>query len=277
MSKRSTTLEKNEIEALAIGGFDGVHIAHRIIIEKTGEKGGALIIEKPGANLTPGKYRCLYIKKPCFFMKLSDIKGLSGEEFIEKIEKEFPSLKKIVIGYDFHFGKERAYKAYDLKKMFKKEVEIVKEIKAENISVHSRTIREFLKKGDMKTAKKLLGRDYRIFASVVKGLGIGKKELVATLNLDPDGFLLPKEGVYASFCKIENKLFPAATFIGKRETIDGSFSVETHIIGKEIETPEEKVELIFKEFVRENRKFPSLKELKKQILKDIEKINEILS
>jgi len=277
MSKRSTTLEKNEIEALAIGGFDGVHIAHRIIIEKTGEKGGALIIEKPGANLTPGKYRCLYIKKPCFFMKLSDIKALSGEEFIEKIEKEFPSLKKIVIGYDFHFGKERAYKAYDLKKMFKKEVEIVKEIKAENISVHSRTIREFLKKGDMKTAKKLLGRDYRIFASVVKGLGIGKKELVATLNLDPDGFLLPKEGVYASFCKIENKLFPAATFIGKRETIDGSFSVETHIIGKEIETPEEKVELIFKEFVRENRKFPSLKELKKQILKDIEKINEILS
>ncbi len=277
MLKHSTILEKDKIEAIAIGGFDGVHIAHQIIINKTGEKGGVFIIEKPGANLTPGKYRCLYIKKPCFFIELTEIKGIEGKEFIEFLKRNFPNLKKIVIGYDFHFGKNRAYNAYDLKKIFPGDVEIVDEIKIENISVHSRTIREFVKKGDIKTVKKLLGRDYSIFGTVIKGLGIGKKELVATLNFDTESFLLPKEGVYASFCKIENQTLPSATFIGKRETIDGSFSVETHIIDKEIEKPNQKVEIIFKKFIRENRKFDSLKELKEQITKDIKDIKKALS
>ncbi len=235
-----------------------------------------VVIEKPGANLTPGKYRCLYTKKPCFFIQLSQIKGLSGKEFIEFLKKEFPNLKKIVVGYDFYFGKNRANSAKDLKNIFDKEVEIVDEIKIEGISVHSRTIRDIIKAGDIAKAKKLLGRDYSIFGKVIKGLGIGSKELVATLNLDINGFLLPKEGVYASFCKIENITYPSATFIGKRETIDGSFSIETHIIGKTISTPKKEVEIIFKSFIRENKKFSSLKELKKQIEIDIEKIKKKL-
>lgn len=275
MWKHSTILKKDKIEAVAIGGFDGIHIAHRTLIEKTGKNGAVVVIDKNYANITPKEYRCLYIDKPCVFLDLDKIKNLSGKEFIKLLETEFTNLKKIIVGYDFRFGKNRSCKAEDLTRLFKGSVEIVDEIKSEGISVHSKVIREYIKKADLKRVKKLLGRDYSIFGEVVSGLGIGKKRLVATLNLDNDGFLLPKEGVYASFTKISSCLYPSVTFIGKRESIDGSFSVETHLIDEFVKDVEE-VEIVFIKYLRENRKFDDLDELKKQILTDIKTAKKVL-
>ncbi len=276
MWRHSIILKKDEIDTIAIGGFDGIHVAHKTLIDKTGEKGAVVIIDKNYANLTPNSYRCFYIDQPCIFIDLSKIKDLSGEEFVKLLTKEFPNLKKIVVGYDFRFGKNRSKDANDLKKLFDGEVEIVKEIKIDGISVHSKTIRELLKKGDLKTAKKLLGRNYSIFGNVIKGLGIGSKELYPTINLSTGNFLLPKEGVYATFSKIDDKTFSSVTFIGKRETIDGSFSIETHILDrfdlKDIKT----VEVIFVEYLRENKKFKDLQNLKKQIEEDIKEAKKIL-
>ena len=275
MWKHSTILKKDKIKSVAIGGFDGIHIAHKTLIEKTGKSGAVVVIDKDYANITPREYRCLYIDKPCVFIDLDKIRDLSGKEFVKLLEREFTNLKKIIVGYDFRFGKNRSCKADDLKKLFSGEVEIIDEIKIDDISVHSKIIREYIKKADLQSVKKLLGRDYSIFGKVIRGLGIGKKELVATLNLDTDGFLLPKEGVYASLTKISSIFYPSVTFIGKRESIDGSFSIETHLIDKYVENIEE-VEVFFIKYLRENRRFDNLNDLKKQIHTDIKAAKEIL-
>ncbi len=276
MWKHSIILQKNKIDTIAIGGFDGIHIAHKTLIDKTGKNGAVIIVDKNYANLTPNTYRCLYIDKPCVFIDLFKIRNLTGKEFIEFLTKEFPNLRKIIVGYDFKFGKNRANSAKDLKHLFKGEVEIIEEIKVNDISVHSKTIREFLKKGDLNKAKTLLGRNYSIFGKVIKGLGLGSKKLYPTINLSTGDFLLPKEGVYATYSKISNNLYPSVTFIGKRETIDGSFSIETHILTDFKEKNFQNIEIIFVEFIRENQKFKDLKELKEAIEKDIEKAKKIL-
>ncbi len=252
----STTTKK--ISSIALGAFDGIHIAHQELIQRAD---GVVIIEK-GAVLTPGKARCKYVDKPCFFYQLSEIKDLDAKAFVELLKRDFPQLKKIVVGYDFAFGKDRRYSINDLKKLFDGEVEVVEEIKLDGVSVHSRVIKEYLKEGRIQEANRLLGRCYQIEGRIVKGLGLGSKELVPTINLEVKEYLLPKEGVYLSLTNDH----PSLTFIGKRESVDGSFSIETHLLRLgTIEYPK----ICFIKYLRPNRKFGSLKELKQQIQRDI--------
>ncbi len=243
---------------ITIGGFDGVHVAHQILIKKSDI---VLIIEK-SANLTPGLERCYYFNKGCDFLKLKNIKNLSKEEFIQYLKKLNTS--KIVVGEDFRFGKNREGDINFLKKFF--EVEVIKEIKIDGIGVHSRVIREFIIQGNIQKANKFLGRNYKIKGTKIKGQGIGK-ELLPTINIELfKPFLLPKNGVYLT----KTNGFYSITFIGKRST-DENFSIETHILenfDKSIERGLISIE--FLEFIRENRKFSSLEELKKAILKDKE-------
>jgi len=259
----------NEIETLAIGGFDGVHIAHQRLIEKVGDRGGVLIINKFASNLTPKDYRCKFINKPCFFYDLKSILKLNCEDFANFLKREFKSLKRIVIGYDFRYGYKRGCDIEELKKSF--EVEVVDEVKVDGVSVHSGVIREFIKNGKIKEANRLLGRAYSIEGEIIRGQGLGKKELVPTINISVCDFLLPKNGVYITNTKINGKTYRSVTFIGVRESTDGCFSVESHIIDEDIEAGQEKAEIYFFDFIRENQKFNSLKELKVKIKEDIDK------
>ncbi len=256
-----STFLKNSITSLALGSFDGVHKAHQELIKRAD---GVLVIEK-GAVLTPGEFRCRFIQKPCFFYPLPTIKELDAKGFVERLKQDFPNLKKIVVGYDFAFGKDRRYTIEDLKKYFDGVVEVVEEIKQDGISIHSRFIKNFLKSGDIEKANRLLGRCYQIEGKKIKGQGLGSKELVPTVNVEVEKFLLPKEGVYLTLANGKKSV----TFIGKRESVDGSFAIETHFL-EEFESPY-KVEICFIKYLRPNRKFSSLKELKRQIEKDIER------
>jgi len=177
------------------------------------------------------------------------------------------------VGYDFKFGKNRQGSLKKLKKEF--DLKVVDEVKIGTISVHSQVIRELLKDAKIKEANKLLGRIYSITSKTKKGQGLGKKELVATINLADCDFLLPKDGVYATKTVIENKEFLSATFIGKRDSTDGEFAIETHLIDTKINFLPKEVEIKFYDFVRDNKKFDTLSELKKQIKSDITKIKEI--
>ncbi len=276
MLKSFSSLKRESVSELAIGSFDGMHLAHQKLIEKLSENGAILFIEHNRGNLTPNEYRCKVIDRACFSYDLNDIKNLSGEEFLKKLKSNFINLKKIIVGYDFGFGKNRNHDVNDLKKMFNGEVEIISEIKIDNISIHSSTIREILLKGDIKLANKLLNRNYKIVGNKIKGQGIGKKELVPTINLQVKKFLLPKSGIYATKTKMNNEIFNSVTFIGHRISTDNTFAVETHIIDENIEFNEGEVEIIFLDFIRENQKFNSIQELKEQIKKDILKTKDIL-
>lgn len=271
MKKSSSILvNKNTITSIAIGGFDGMHYAHQHLFKNLDKHGAIVSIESGYANLTPKRYRQEYSPYPIYYYVLENIKHLEGDEFIKLIKQEFPNLKKIVVGFDFCFGKNRKYCIEKLKDIFDGTVIVIDEIKIDNIAVHSRIIRDYIKNGNIKMANKLLGKEYKIFGHQIKGQGLGAKSFVPTINLKVDEFLLPNEGVYITKTILDEKEFNSITFLGHRVTTDGSYAVETHIIDKNIINNNYTTQIKFYEKLRDNQKFDNFEELKKQILDDIE-------
>ncbi len=256
--------------AIAIGGFDGMHIGHQHLFKALGSEGSIVVIETGYANLTPGCEREHYTTYPIHYFELEDIRHLDGRGFVKLLKERFHKLQKIVVGYDFHFGKNRKYSHEDLKRLFDGEVIVVDEVCYNGDSVHSHKIRAKLAIGDIKGANAFLGHNYTIKGKRVSGQGLGSKELVATINIEAKGFLTPKEGVYVTVTKIDDEehAHPSVSFIGHRITTDGSFAVESHILDAQVQC-EEKASISFIAYIRPNQKFDSLEELKNAIQKDI--------
>jgi riboflavin kinase/FMN adenylyltransferase len=257
--------------AIAIGGFDGMHVGHQALFNELGEHGTIVVIETGYANLTPQKERENFTHYPILYVQLDTVRHLDGLGFMSYLADKFPYLKKIVVGYDFHFGKDRRYSNQDLKNMCAGEVVIVDEIKHHNDSIHSHKIREKLKIGDIKVANDFLGHNYTVRGEHVRGQGLGAKELVATINIKTKGFLLPKEGVYATLTRLDDEehLHPSVSFVGHRITTDGSYAVETHILDGEVFC-QSKASISFISFIRDNEKFDTLEALNYAIHVDID-------
>ena len=256
----------NNIKSITIGSFDGIHLGHQVLIDQAE---AVVVIERNGGYLTSGYRRSSYIKKPCFFYHFEKIHQLSAKAFVEKLCIDFPQLETIVVGYDFGFGHKKEGDTALLKQLFHGEVVVVDEVKVDNISVHSRTIKSYLKEGNLPFVNRLLGRSFSVDGEVVSGQGLGKKELVPTINLNIYDYQLPKNGVYVTRTKIKNEWLESVSFVGIRQTTDGAFAVETYVLNKILEEVKGKVTLEFLEFIRENRKFNGLKVLKTQINLDI--------
>ncbi|PHO15928.1 bifunctional riboflavin kinase/FAD synthetase [Malaciobacter marinus] len=265
----STLINKKNITSIAIGGFDGMHIAHQQLFKKLDQNGAIVVIESGHSNLTPKSNRQEYTHFPVYYYVLDNIKHLEGEEFIKLLKEEFPNLKKIIVGFDFCFGKNRKYNTLGLKKLFEGEVIVVDEICDNNLAIHSRYIREFIRVGNIKKANELLGKNYKIIGQTTKGQGLGKKSFVPTINLTVENFLLPNEGVYITKTIIKDKSYNSVTFLGHRVTTDGSYAIETHLIGEDIINIMGKIQIEFIDKIRENQKFDNFEDLKKQIDKDI--------
>ncbi len=271
MKKNSSILiNKKTITAIAIGGFDGMHLAHQELFKNLGDNGAVLVIESGYSTLTPKMHRQEYSKYPIYYYELSSIKSLSGEEFINLLKEEFPKLNNIVVGFDFCFGKNRKHCILELKSLFKGNVTVIKEVKIDNITAHSKIIRDYIKNGNILVANKLLNREYKVYGTQIKGQGLGSKSFVPTINIKVQDFLLPNEGVYASKTIINEREYNSVTFLGHRVTTDGTYAVETHILAEDIKNNYNFVEVKFYMKLRDNEKFDSFDELKTQILKDIE-------
>ena len=264
---------KNEIKSIAIGSFDGIHLGHQTLIDKVD---ALVIIERNGGYLTPGYKRSLFTPKVCCFYHFDKIKSLTPEAFVHKLEVDFPALEMIVVGYDFHFGKNKAGNAQMLKTLCDKEIAIIDQVSLEDIPVHSRTIKAFLREGKIELANKLLGRTYHINGEVIQGQGLGKKELVPTINLKVKEYQLPLEGVYATRTLIDGKWLASVSFLGHRVTTDDTYAVETHILDQDIGEVSGEIALEFLDFIRINQKFDTLDALKKQIHDDIRMAKKLL-
>jgi len=263
--------------SIAIGGFDGMHIGHQELFKQLDENGTIVVIETGYANLTPKSNREKFTDKRVVYLNLEDIRHLDGVGFLEFLKTSFKKLKKIVVGYDFHFGKDRRYSYDDLKELFDGEVVVVDEVSYHGDSIHSHKIRAKLQIGDIKGANKFLGHNYTIAGKLIKGQGIGSKELVATINIKAPDFLTPKEGVYTTLTRIDDEehFHPSVSFLGHRVTTDGSFAIESHILDGEI-LCKKGADIRFISFIRENEKFDSLDDLKSAIQKDIAKASKEL-
>jgi len=263
----------NTIKSIAIGSFDGIHIAHNALIDQVD---ALVIIERNGGYLTPGYKRSLYTDKLCCFYHFDRIKGLTPELFVEKLKSDFPMLETIIVGYDFAFGKNKVGNAQLLRELCDKEVIVVDEVSIQDVSVHSRTIKAYLQEGNIVMANTLLGRKYTIEGTIISGQGLGKNELVATLNLAVKHYQLPLEGVYATRTYIDGAWLESVSFLGYRASTDGCYAVETHILESDIGTVTGTAQIEFVDFIRANQKFESLDMLKKQIFDDIQKAKEML-
>ena len=263
--------------AIAIGGFDGMHIGHQALFSELGKNGTVVVIETGYANLTPRYHRKKFTLHHVIYLQLEDIRHLDGDGFLELLKMNFPKLNKIVVGYDFHFGKDRKYSFEDLRDMFEGEVVVVDEVKHRNDSIHSHKIRQKLQIGDIKGANEFLGHNYTLAGKIVKGQGLGSKELVATINIEAKEFLVPKEGVYVTLTRIDDEehFHPSVSFIGHRVTTDGSFAIESHILDGEVLCTK-RADIRFVSFIRENEKFDSLELLNRAIKSDIAKASREL-
>jgi riboflavin kinase/FMN adenylyltransferase len=257
----------NPITSIAIGSFDGIHIAHRALIDQAE---AVVVIERGGGYLTPGYKRSWYTDKPLFFYHLETIRHWDAAAFLARLRYDFPRLDTIVVGYDFGFGKGREGDAAHLAQIFDGKVVVVEEVMLEGVSVHSHVIGEHLRHGDIAQANAMLGRAYRIDGEVVSGQGIGARELVPTLNLHVQDYQLPAEGVYATRTHIGGQWYPSVSFFGHRITTDGTFAVETHVIDQDIGVVGGRVVIEFVAPIRPNQRFESLDALREQIERDIQ-------
>lgn len=254
-----------------------MHIGHQELFKQLDQNGVIVVINTGYANLTPDRFRQKHTNHTIHYYDLNDIRHLDAKGFIALLEKEFPKLRKIVVGYDFHFGKERRYTYEDLKELFTGEVLVVDEVRHHNDSVHSHKIRHKLSIGDIKGANEFLGYNYTLCGKKISGQGIGAKELVATINIEAKEFLIPKEGVYVTTTRIDDEehFHPSVSFVGHRESTDGSFAIESHILDGRV-VCEQKAEISFVSYIRENKKFETMDQLRDAIQKDIAVANREL-
>lgn len=261
---------KKDITSIAIGGFDGMHLAHQQLFKQLDSNGAIVVICTGYANLSVKTYRERHTKFPLFFYPLDDIRHLEAEQFISLLQEEFPSLKKIVVGYDFHFGHKASSNTDDLKSLFNGEVVVVDEYKVNSIAVHSRVIRDLLREGEIQSANELLGYNYCMVGYTIKGQGLGKKQFVPTINIDVRDFLIPGEGIYITKTIVSNVEYDSVSFVGHRVSTDGKFACETHLIDQELDDDvPHTVEVKFYQKIRNNKKYEDPKDLKLQILDDI--------
>lgn len=270
-------LDLSSITTLAIGGFDGVHLGHKKLLDLIDSDGAMLVIESYNSDLTPKCIRSSFTEKNIVILPLETVRDFDGDRFVEYLKNSFRNLKKIVVGYDFRFGKNRSSGTEDLKRIFDGEVVVVDEVKLDDISIHSTYIRSLIRSGEIKKANRFLGHNYLIEGEIISGQGLGMRRLFPTLNLEVRRFLIPLEAVYATYTKIGKKLFRSVSFIGHRVSTDGSFAIETHILEENFTTGGAKTaQIYFVDLIRKNRKFSDLEDLKKAIAHDISQAKKIL-
>jgi len=262
----------NSITSIAIGSFDGIHKAHQKLISSSQ---AIVVIERNCGNITAGYRRSFLIDIPIFFYHFDNISKLTPIEFIDMLMIDFPKLEKIVVGYDFEFGYKKSGNISYLKEIFNGKVTVIDEIFHNNISIHSRVIRENIKNGNIQLANKMLNRNYKISGKIVKGQGVGSKELVSTINIETVDYILPKSGVYATKILVNNIWYKSISFIGNRASTDNKFAIETHIIDENIILNSHYATIQWIEFIRDNRKFDKLEDLKIQIENDIKVVKKL--
>ena len=287
---------------VTIGNFDGVHVGHQKLIQKT-------VIEAREKNLpsllvtfyphprrvfarcgikmiTTMEQKLELIEKLGVDITLvinftRDFYELSGEEFIEEILVPFIKPIKINIGYDFRFGKGGSGDFHLLDRMGEKfgfATEELSPVTVDGEIVSSSAIRKYILNGNVRRAAKLLGRYHFIDGKIIKGVGRGRTLGIPTANLDTINELIPLKGVYATYLQHKDNMFPAITNIGYNPTFEkrNDISIETYIFYFDGDLYGENIRLHFVERIRDEKKFSSPEELIATIREDIKKAKEIL-
>lgn len=287
-------LGKYEELSLCLGFFDALHKGHLELINKAKEFDlpvGVLTFSKSPRTLLFNKdeeiINTLEMKEKIlsdnkvdylFILELSwDILKMDKEDFINKVLCGL-NAKNIICGFDYSFGSKGSGKPEDLIASNKFNVSIISPIvNLENVKISSTLVHKLIKEGKIEEANEYLTRPYKILGEVKHGFKIGRTISYKTANIElSDLFNMPKNGVYATKVIINNKSYKSMTNVGVHPTINelNKPLIETYIIDFDGDIYLQKVELEFYKYIREEKKFSSIEELKHQLIKDEKTILE---
>lgn len=279
------------------GTFDGVHKAHRVIINRVKElarqhNGETVLMTfdpHPRMVLFPDEHglRLLNtldekiialeqegIDHLVIIPFTKEFSRLTSLQFIRDIIVNKLGTKVLVIGYDHRFGKNREGTFQHLKdfsSLYGFEVEEIPEQDVDEVAVSSTRIRKALEAGDIQTANKYLGKKYSITGIVVKGKQLGRTIGYPTANIVvPDPVkLIPADGVYAVEVFFNNKWYGGMLNAGYRPTVDGTtHSIEAHIFDFNHDLYEQAITIRFVDKLRDEMRFNGIEALKSQLEKD---------
>ncbi|MDR2708453.1 MAG: bifunctional riboflavin kinase/FAD synthetase, partial [Elusimicrobiota bacterium] len=280
---------KNNFSSVAIGTFDGVHLGHKKLIERAvlsaKQKGFESIIialDKPMkshsgvlslahekieqiSNLLPDKIILLSID--------SDIFHQTAEEFLKGFLIKGLNAKEIVCGYDFAFGKDRQGDIKWLKQnaqKYKIDVNLIKPFKVSGNIVSASGIRKFIESSNIEATNEMLGRPFSFSGKQFSDLGLGKELGFPTINLRVEEEKLLPKGVFVAIAQQKTRVYGAVVNLGVRPTLgqNSIFTPEVHLLNFNKTRTFSKTHISLLRYIRPEKKFNSLDELKQQIAKD---------
>ena len=272
--------------AIALGTFDGVHIGHREVLNlPLGYKRIAVTFSQPPK--LEGRYEGNLLMLPCekektlkllgidniYCLQFEMVKDINSLDFLKSLKEKFsPAL--ISCGFNYRFGKDGKGDTALLKEFCEEnniELKITDEVKFNGITVSSTRIRKLINNGEISLANKLLGRNFSFETQVIHGDKRGRTLGFPTINQKyPKELVNLRFGVYKSKVCVGGKEYDGITNIGKRPTFSTDYIIsETHIKNFYGEIYGENVRVELLDFIRDEARFASIEELKKQIDKDI--------
>lgn len=284
--------------AVAVGGFDGIHLGHRAMLSrlvsearKRGLFSAVFTFDSDDSPKIGAKSLALQEKKLEIFKSLgidavysvgfSELRNISAEDFAVRLLYGAINSRLIVCGYDFRFGKDRAGDVSLIESMLsQKGVEVITETAVEYLGepISSTKIRRLISEGRVDEANSLLGRPFSFSGEVVHGRKLGRTLSFPTLNqIYPESLSRLRFGVYAVECVIDGEVYGGVANFGVKPTVGINEPVcETNVFDFSADCYGKIIEIRFIAFIREETRFSSLLELKNQIEKDKEKAKTLL-
>ena len=284
--------------AIALGFFDGVHIGHGALLERTKERAAQIEAmpsvlsfdvhpdnlvfgrETPLINSAIGRediIRRIYGIDNVVFLHFNQrLMRMPWQDFADNIIQEL-NIGWIVVGHDFCFGYKGEGTARRLQEYCEARgigCDIIQPVMLDGRVVSSTYIRQLIAEGDMEQARRYLGHPHCLANIVRSGYHLGTKMGTPTINMYfPEGVLVPRYGVYATKVILENeKSYVAVTNVGVRPTVseENRVSVESHLLDYEGNLYGRQARVEFYDFIRGEQKFDSFDTLSAQIKRDAE-------
>ena len=288
---------------LTIGNFDGPHIGHRALIDAVIEQarrhhGVPMVLTfdpHPIEVLRPGTHP-KFLSDPQdkfhFFRQLGiaelimlpftlELARLTPDLFVQQVLHDGLGVRQLLVGENFVFGKERNGTIQDLVRLGEQahfEVQPVEPVMLNGDVVSSTRIRKGVTSGNVVDGRACLGRPYRLAGPVVEGEKRGREIGWPTANIRiPSHRVHPADGIYATLAEVDGVLFPSVAYIGTRPTFqEGERFLEVHIFDQMPQLYGKILSVLFIEQIREDKTFPSVRDLLKQMDQDGIQAREIL-
>lgn len=275
--------------AAALGSFDGLHLGHRQVIGNTLSVPGlrpAVITfqqnpsvslqKKPVPLLTTNEQKLALLEEMgvevVYLLSFEQIRDMEPEDFVEALYRVC-RVRALSCGFNFRFGKNGRGDAGLLKELCREkgiELSVTPPVSVAGETVSSTRIRACLEQGDVQQAGQLLGRPFGYDFEVTHGRKLGRTWGTPTINQPfPAGYVLPRFGVYASLVEVEGQKYYGVTNIGVKPTVGSDCALsETWIPEFSGDLYGKKVPVELLDFIRPERKFDSLDQLKNEILEN---------